>query len=57
MEEVPTVIDIHLTNPIQALNLHESFWILCVSFKLYFFKKKKRIDVVTEAQQQRQEVY
>ena len=56
MEEVPNLINICPTNPIQNLNLNDFFKILCVHSNGSLDKTKK-IDVGTGAPQRRQEVY
>ena len=58
MEDVHNLINIGPTNPIQIVNQHDIFWrfYICNSNDT-FDKNKKNIEVVTWAQQQRQEVY
>ena len=56
MEEVPDLINIGHTNPIQILNQHEFLKFLCPSNDT-FNKNKKNIDVGAGVPQQRQEVY
>ena len=59
MEEVPNLINICTTNPIQVLNLHGLFSkILCVlQMVLLTNLDFDKIDVGTGGTQQRQEVY
>ena len=54
MEEVPNLINIGPTNPIQILNQHEDF--VCV-LQMILLTKIKNLDVGTGAPQQRREVY
>ena len=57
MEDVPNLINIGHTNPIQILNQHEIFEdFLCV-LQMILLTKIKNLDVGIGAQQQRQEVY
>ena len=58
MEDVPNLINIGPTNPIQILNQHEIFWRFCVCPSNDTFDKIFKNHLVgTGAQQQRQEVY
>ena len=57
MEDVHNLINIGPTNPIRILNQHEIFWKFCMCNSNDTFHKKKNIEVVTGAQQQRQEIY
>ena len=57
MEDVHNLINIGPTKPIQILNQHEIFWRFCMCNSNHTFDKNKNIEVGTEAQQQRQEVY
>ena len=57
MEDVPNLINIGSTNPIQILNQHEIFWRFCLCPSNDTLTKAKNLDVGTGAQQQRQEVY
>ena len=57
MEDVPNLINIGPTNPIQILNQHEFSWRFCMRpSNDTLDKNKKKCDVSTGAQQQRQEV-
>ena len=56
MEEVPNLINIAPTNPIQILDQH-IFWRFCMGPSNDNFNTKKILDVGTGAPQQRQEVY
>ena len=58
MEDVHNYINIGPTNPIEILNQHEIFWRFCICpTNDTFDKNKKKFEVGTGAQQQRQEAY
>ena len=58
MEEVPNLINIGPTNPIQILNQHGFFEdFVCVLQMILLTQNKKNIDVGIGAPQQRQEIY
>ena len=57
MAEVPNLINICHTNPIQVLNLHEFFEDFVCVLQMILLTKIKTIDIGTGAPQQRQEVY
>ena len=54
MEDVPNLINIGPTNPIQILNQHKIFWRFCICPSYDTFDKFKNLDVGTGALQQRQ---
>ena len=56
MEEVPNLISIGPTNPIQILNQHEFFEDFVCVLQMILLTKTKNLDVGIGAPQQRQEV-
>ena len=56
MEEVPNLISISPTNPIQILNKHEFFEDFVCVHQMIFLTKTKNLDVGPGAPQQRKEV-
>ena len=57
MADVPNLINIGPTNPIQILDQHEFFEDFVCVLQMILLTKIKNLDVGTGAQQQRQEVY
>ena len=57
MEDVHNLINIGPTNPIQILNNMKFFEVFLCVLQMTLLTKIKNLDVGTEAQQQRKEVY
>ena len=57
MEDVPNLIYIGPTNPIQILNQHDIFWIFCMCTSNDTLDKKIKKILMSVLGQQRQEVY
>ena len=57
MEEVPNLINIGPTNPIQILNRHDFFEDFVCVLRMMLLTKIKNLDVGTGTPQQRREVY
>ena len=57
MEEVPSLLNISPTKPIQILNQHECFWRFCIVLQMILLAKITDLDVGTGAPQQGKEVY
>ena len=57
MEEVPNLINISPTHPIQILDQHDCFEDFAYVLQMILWTKIKNLDDDTGAPQQRQEVY
>ena len=57
MEEVPNLINISPTHPIQILDQHDFFEDFAYVLQMILWTKIKNLDDDTGAPQQRQEVY
>ena len=57
MEEVPNLINIGPTYPIQILDQHDFFEDFACVFQMILWTKIQNLDDGTRAPQQRQEVY